>query len=106
MRTFTNSKMSGGYELTAPLTVDASGNVYGATFEGGLYGVGSVFVLKPRPGVPGKWNFMALFAFGTNVKATGTVPNGGLVLAPDGYIYGTTQIGGGGERGAIYRLTK
>jgi hypothetical protein len=106
MHTFTSNNSLGGYELTAPVTVDSSGNVYGATLIGGYAGAGSIFVLKPRPGVPGKWNYTELFSFRDGGLGSGGAPNGGLVLAPDGFIYGTTQDGGSGERGAIYRLTK
>ena len=111
IRTFTNSNLPGGYELPAPLTVDAGGNVYGATLIGGTLGGGTAFVLKPRPGVSGKWNYTALFDFrvpsskSPNPSATGSYPNGGLVLDSAGNLYGTTQAGGGGGRGAVFQLT-
>jgi hypothetical protein len=117
MRAFTYANLPAGYELTAPLTVDAAGNVYGTTLSGGLnnnpqdahlYG-GTAFVLQPRAGAAGKWNYKLLFDFdaqGPNrlENATGAGPNGGLVLDSTGDIYGTTEAGGGADRGVFFRL--
>jgi len=109
MRVFSNSNLPGGFNLKSPLTVDSSGNVYGATQLGGTPGGGTAFVLKPRPGVPGKWNYGALFDFlngGTGgANTTGDVPNGGLVFDPAGALYGTTQTGGNGNHGVVFQLT-
>jgi uncharacterized repeat protein (TIGR03803 family) len=111
MYTFTNSNLPRGYELTAPLTIDAGGNVYGTTLEGGTIGGGTAFMLKPRPGVAGKWNYTALFDFAPpsgkspNPSITGSSPNGGLVLDSVGNLYGTTKAGGSGGRGTFFSLT-
>jgi hypothetical protein len=115
IRTFTNSNQAGGYLLEAPLTLDASGNVYGVTEGGGKaqvngdqtqYG-GAVFELQP--GVPGKWVYKALFDFLIDIgsreySTTGVYANGGLALDSAGNLYGTTGSGGLGNKGVIFRL--
>jgi hypothetical protein len=115
IRTFTNSNQAGGYLLEAPLTLDASGNVYGVTEGGGKaqvngdqtqYG-GAVFELQP--GVPGKWVYKALFDFLIDIgsreySTTGVYANGGLALDSAGNLYGTTVSGGLGNMGVIFRL--
>ncbi len=108
--TYSNPADVGGFRLNAPVTVDAAGNVYGATMTGGLANAGTIFVLRPRPGVPGKWNLKTLFDFPTVVgaapgsNATGALPNGGLVFDSAGYIYGTTSEGGSSGGGVVFRL--
>jgi uncharacterized repeat protein (TIGR03803 family) len=96
--------------LTAPLAVDPSGNVYGTTSEGGTAGGGTLFRLKPRPGVPGKWDHQTLFDLAATAhprggdNTTGASPDGGLILAPDGHVYGVTEDGGKSGRGVFYRV--
>jgi uncharacterized repeat protein (TIGR03803 family) len=105
MHTFTSGNLAGGYELTAPLTVDAGGNVYGTTLSGGSSNTGTAFVLQPRPGVSGKWKYSEVFDFPGTPK-TGAFPNGGLVFDAAGNIYGSASGGGSGERGVVFSLTK
>jgi uncharacterized repeat protein (TIGR03803 family) len=79
------------------LTQDSTGNFYGATFGGGTYGQGTVFKL----GANG--TFTSLYSFtGTN---DGANPNGGLLLASDGNLYGTTQVGGAYGFGTLFRVS-
>jgi hypothetical protein len=118
MHTFTLNNLPGGDDLNAPLTVDSAGNVYGTTYWGGQNGNpggaagygGTAFVLQPRPGSPGKWNYKVLFDFDPlptsyhHGNTTGSSPNGGLVLDSAGAIYGTTLRGGTGDRGALFSL--
>jgi uncharacterized repeat protein (TIGR03803 family) len=73
------------------LTMDASGNLFGAS-EGDITGVGVVFELS-RPGV---WNYQVLYRF-LGFK----LPQGGLLLDSSGNIYGTLQSGE-----LIYKLTQ
>jgi uncharacterized repeat protein (TIGR03803 family) len=121
MRGFSMNDLPGGYQLTAPLTVDSSGNVYGTTLTGGLgtmpYGPGTTteyggtaFVLQPRAGAAGKWNYKLLLDFQfpgvdkPQADTTGSFPNGGLALDSAGLLYGTTKNGGSDGRGAVFRL--
>jgi uncharacterized repeat protein (TIGR03803 family) len=87
------------------LTRDAKGNLYGATYEGGAYGYGTVFKLTPS----GAEQVLYSFTGG----ADGAWPDTSLLLI-NGKLYGTAYGGGdsscdpsGGARGCgvIFELT-
>lgn len=82
----------GGADGESPvgnLVADKAGNLYGATYYGGAYGLGTVFELV-RSG--GAWKESVIHAFGG--LGDGKVPNGGLILDGEGNLYGTAQEGG------------
>ncbi len=82
------------------LIFDASGNLYGTTYQGGASNYGSVFQLKLAKG---KWTESVLYSF-TGVS-TGYNPIGGLVVGEGGYFYGTTYYGGAPyNAGCVYSL--
>ena len=84
-------------------SIDAAGNLYGTTFDGGA-GYGTVFKLK-RSG--SGWVLTPLYTFqGGN---DGAYPKGRVIIASDGTLYGTTVDGGGNGCatlgcGTVYRL--
>jgi len=80
----------GGYPL-AGLTMDARGNLYGTTFDGGGSEQGVVFRLT-KHGTDWILNPLYSFAGGND----GAYPSGRVGLAGDGTLYGTTSSGGGG----------
>jgi len=71
------------------LIFDASGNLYGATRNGGSFGYGTVYELTPTPS---GWQETVLhdFAGGSGGESTAT----GVVLDKAGNLYGTTESGG------------
>jgi hypothetical protein len=79
----------------AGLTLDAAGNVYGATFSGGVpgcysdIGCGAVFELTPSSG---SWVESVLYAFSGG--ADGANPSASVTLDKAGNLYGTTYAGG------------
>jgi uncharacterized repeat protein (TIGR03803 family) len=94
------------------LTMDAAGNLYGTTAEGGNYrggycssGCGTVFKLSRRGS---GWTLSPLYNFHGDDGAT---PSGRVTIAPDGSLYGLTNQGGSGHGvcqfgcGIVYRLT-
>jgi uncharacterized repeat protein (TIGR03803 family) len=82
------------------LILDAAGNLYGATSQGGAYGAsggGVVFELSPNP--DGTWTEMVLHSFGNGTDGIG--PSGRLVFDSAGNLYGTTSAGGTGGSGCF-----
>lgn len=83
------------------LTLDAAGNLYGTTTNGGTLGFGSVFELVP--GSNGTWNKRTLHSFtGGN---DGSMPTSPLVLDGHGNLYGLTTDGGVHDYGVVFQLT-
>jgi len=73
----------------APLTQASNGAFYGTTYEGGANNEGTVFEISPT----GK--FRTLYSFCSQAFCTdGEYPRAGLIRAPNGNLYGTTEAGG------------
>lgn len=89
---------SGGDQLYAGLTFGKAGNLYGTTWSGGAYAVGSVFMLTP--GKSGKWTKTVLHSF--NGK-DGAFAYAGVVFDAAGNLWGTTS-GYGSDLGSVYEL--
>ena len=83
------------------LTMDADGNLYGTTHEGGAYGLGSVFRLLPN--ADGTWAYQDLHDFSNN---DGRYPVGNVTLDANGNIYGTASEGGGYGLGVVWKITQ
>lgn len=83
----------------APLMLATDGNFYSTTNAGGAFDEGTVFRITPA-GV-----LTTLYSFGTGGGFGGIRPLGGLVQASDGYLYGTTYVGGTYGTGTIFRIT-
>jgi len=88
----------GAYPYGA-LTIDATGNLYGTTFEGGVYGDGTVFELT---NTSRGWKESLLYNFtgGDN----GGAPLAGVIFDSQGNLYGTTLNGGQDEVGTVFQL--
>jgi uncharacterized repeat protein (TIGR03803 family) len=92
-----------GYGPQAGLSFDAAGNLYGTTYQGGTYNVGSVFQLTPSKT---SWKYKMIHSF-NNQNGGSAYPVGGITAGADGYYYGTTYYGGYAyNAGTIYRLFK
>jgi len=70
------------------LVLDASGNLYGTTQQGGAYGYGTVFELLPDNG---RWTEKVLHSFDLG---DGAGPVASLIRDESGNLYGTTWYGG------------
>lgn len=79
-----------GADPNGNLIFDTSGNLYGATNSGGVFGSGTVFELKLEDS--GGWTKMVLHNFAGNVGGYG--PVGNLIFDGSGNLYGTTVYGG------------
>ena len=84
----------------AGLTMDRAGNLYGTTYgDGYSNSSGSVFELTRTNGV---WTFAPIYTFtGGN---DGALPYAGVVIGPDGSLYGTTTAGGAYDNGTVFNL--
>lgn len=71
------------------LAMDAAGNLYGTTFQGGANQVGNVFRLSPSNG---QWIYTDLHDF--TGGSDGAFPLGGVAVDANGNLFGTTEIGG------------
>jgi uncharacterized repeat protein (TIGR03803 family) len=87
----------------AGLTLDAAGNLYGTTGQGGglcptngASGCGTVFELSPGAG--GEWTEKVIHEFG--IGGDGLFPSGGVILDDSGNVYGTAPMGGKGCAGS------
>ncbi len=72
------------------------GSLFGATYNGGSGHAGTLFSLAPDG------TFTTLHAFSGDADGQG--PNGSLVRAADGRLYGTTAQGGAHGRGTVFAL--
>jgi uncharacterized repeat protein (TIGR03803 family) len=93
------SKSGDGYNPMAGLIFDASGNLYGTTYDGGIYGYGAAFELEHNSN--GSWTEKTLHSFNDNGK-DGYNPYAGLILGPGGDLYGTTGSGGAYSEGTVF----
>jgi uncharacterized repeat protein (TIGR03803 family) len=87
------------------LTVnERTGAVFGTTYWGGTYQVGTVFKLSPHGS---SFSESVLHSF--NGDADGFLPEGTLLLERGGTLYGTAALGGGGCNGigcgTVFSLT-
>jgi uncharacterized repeat protein (TIGR03803 family) len=86
---------------TGGLTFDGSGNLYGATIDGGAFNWGAVFELTPN--VDGTWTESILHSFSDGTD--GGAPLAGLIFDQAGDIYSTTVQGGTYGEGVVFELT-
>lgn len=89
----------GSDPLPDGVAIDLSGNLYGATIDGGEYGVGTVYKLTPTVGY---WNRTVLHTF--TGGGDGAYPYGGITIGPAGILYGTASSGGLYGFGTVYKL--
>jgi hypothetical protein len=95
------------------LRLDASGNIYGTTMDGGFAGgvcrgifqggpgCGTVFKLAPPLKKGQTWTEEILYRF---KGAEGGNPYGGVVFGTNGSLYGPTSFGGDSGNGSIFEL--
>jgi hypothetical protein len=83
------------------LTLDGSGNLYGAARYDGASGVSSIFKLKPSNG---SWLYTDIYDFSPQDES-GCLYDG-LVLGAQGTIYGTSYHGGTYNYGEVFEITQ
>ncbi len=99
LHNFTDAE-DGGWPEGTPI-IDATGNLYGTTTQGGTYGEGTVFKLTPNS--DGTWTESVLYSF-TGGK-DGDTPWSGVIFDKAGNLYGLAGYGGAHGYGVIFKLT-
>jgi uncharacterized repeat protein (TIGR03803 family) len=90
-----------GKSPIAGLLIDSSGDLYGATSDGGSGGGGTVFELTPSGDI---YTFKLLYSFSGQLGKT-CGPWGTLTMDTAGSLYGTTYCGGQNGLGSVFKLT-
>ncbi len=72
-------------------------NFYGMTYAGGTYSRGTLFCIKPSG------TYTVLHHFKSD-GIDGNYPNGDLIQANDGFLYGMTPAGGANYNGTIFKI--
>src|SRR5258708_453351 len=85
------------------LVMDAAGNLYGDSREGGLYSAGCVYELSPTVG--GTWSLSVLYNFGASTNDGSDPESPYLTLDSNGKLYGTTYHGGLYGTGTLFELS-
>ncbi len=96
-------RFTGGTDGIGPqagVIFDSSGSLYGTTYSGGDYGLGTVF--KVAPNGDGTWTDTVLHSFGSG--SDGTYPWSGVVFDSAGNLYSTTWYGGAYGIGTVFQL--
>ncbi len=85
------------YYSLSGLVVDSSGNLFGTTEGGGAYQMGTVYEV-----VAGSGTITPLVSFN---GSDGAYPTGGLVLAGNGNLFGTTNNDGAYGGGTVFEIS-
>ena len=93
-----DSNGADGTNPNSELVMDAVGNLYGTTEDGGANGEGTVFELAKGSGTA-----TTLASFN---ETNGAGPTGGLVMDAAGNFYGTAESGGANGVGTVFELAK
>lgn len=101
---------SDGAGPNAPVVFDKAGNLFGTTFQGGMYSVdcdysrnwcGTVFELSPANG---GWTETLPYIFNPSGSA-GQSPEAGLAIDSADNLYGTALVGGVNGGGTVFELS-
>ena len=87
-----------GWEPHGPLVMDALGNLFGTTAQGGSFAYGTVFTVDTTG------TEQVLYNFGADNWAGGVNPADGLILDPSGNLYGTAPAGGSHGNGVVFEI--
>jgi uncharacterized repeat protein (TIGR03803 family) len=86
-----------GADPEAAVVAEASGNLYGTTAAGGVFGHGTVFKLDAT----NDYNLTTLHDFAGD---DGEIPVAAVVADTSGSLYGTTSGGGSSGMGTVFKL--
>ncbi len=102
LATFTNaSSPNPGKWPIGAMVLASDGHLYGTTVNGGAFNAGVIYRVNRTTSVV---TTVVEFNDNAGVKQ-GAWPVGAMAQGNDGYLYGTTQNGGAGDHGTIFRYT-
>ncbi len=81
------------------LTMDAAGNLYGATYCDGAYQQGNIFELA---NTANGWTYTSLHDFSGG--SDGAYPSSSVNRDTDGTLYGTATVGGSSNKGVVWMI--
>jgi uncharacterized repeat protein (TIGR03803 family) len=88
---------TGGAYPIGPVIQATDGNIYGTTWIGGTYNLGTIYKVTPV-------GIQTVYSFGT-VSNDATFIDAGLTQGSDGNLYGVSTLGGVYGAGALFQLT-
>jgi uncharacterized repeat protein (TIGR03803 family) len=97
VRHFATGVLTNGYDIYASLVVGINGELVGTTFSGGNKNQGTIFRINTDGA-----GYQVLHQFGTTTDGRNSYS--GLTLGTDGFLYGTTPLGGASGAGTIFKL--
>ena len=94
-----------GQNPNGPPVLDSAGNLLGTTFQGGTYGLGTIFELSPSQN---GWQEAILhsFAYNNQFPTDGRNPSTDIAMDSRGNFWGTVLHGGASSNGVFYELEK
>ena len=92
-----------GKSPEGPLAMDAAGNIYGTTFQGGKNGCGTIFELSPE-GPHWRYRILHSLCAGYTIRH-GALPVSRLIIDVHSNLYGTTFNGGKQNAGVAFELS-
>jgi uncharacterized repeat protein (TIGR03803 family) len=98
LHSFAGGSTDGAYPYLTSLLMDAKGNLYGDTYQGGTANNGTVYELSNK----GKMTVLHSFAGG---KTDGCAPTGSLVRDSTGHLYGTAETCGASTAGIVWKVS-
>jgi len=98
LHTFSGSPSEGTGPEYSRLVQGSDGNLYGTTNLGGSHGNGTVFEITSGG------TLSVIYSFGSSTN-DGLQPHAGLAIISTNSFYGTTENGGSGSDGTIYKVT-
>lgn len=95
------SRQTNGWAPESRLVEGTNGLLYGTVSLGGVSNSGAIFQIGKDGS---QYSVLYQFAPYMTVSTNGRTPIGGLLLAGDGMLYGTTSDGGTNGNGTVFRI--
>lgn len=92
--------LNDGMRPMAEVVLDKQGNVFGTTTGGGTHNQGIAYELS----APNNYAETILYDFKGIIANDASSPNG-LIFDASGNLFGTSEVGGNGNNGTIFKLT-